>query len=158
VNRLTGMIEMETHPKLKKDLESRVDRIVSEATVNYQKSAMATFQAEKLRNLRREQEAEIAGLAAKLSPIELAEVNQVLGGEPYTVVPSDFATAELSDEKPRSKSVEKPKEVIKVEATVPEVTDSRAAAASSEISEIADVIRVVEAPGTGKTERGRNDA
>lgn len=137
VNRLTGMIETETHPKLKKDLESRVDRIVSEATVNYQKSTMASFQAEKLRNLRKEQELEIASLTSKLNQKELAEINELLGGEPYTVVPSDFASAELSKEE--SKGKDEPKKVVENQKDTSDLTEETFIEETEVTPEIAEV-------------------
>ena len=145
VKRLNGMIEMESHPKLKADLEARVDRIISEATVNYQKSAMASFQAEKLKNLRREQELEIAHFSSKLSSADLAEVNEALSGEVYKVVPSDFDTAELSKEKPKLKGVEKAKADDKKESDNLELIEEKT------IVEIAESTPVTETPEATET-------
>ncbi len=98
VKRLEGMVVHEDNDQIKKQLQERADRIAAEATVNYKKSAIAAFQSEKLRNLRKEQEAEVAFISSKLSALEVAEVNQVLG-KSYTVVPSDLASAEENPSK-----------------------------------------------------------
>lgn len=144
VKRLDGILVHEKNPKVKADLQNRRDRIIAEATVNYQKSTVATFQAEKLRNLRKEQEFEVVDAAADLKQDELAELNQLMNIESYTVVSTDLASAEMVKPKPakpkqnatnQNNNVAAPAEVNASETSVtPEITSSTTST-ESELSE-----------------------
>ncbi|NEN23731.1 hypothetical protein G3O08_09485 [Cryomorpha ignava] len=139
VKRLEGIIVHEENPNVKQELQTRVNRIIAEATVNYQKSSMATFQAEKLRNLRKEQESEVVAAASDLSGQEIAEMNQIMDRETYTVVPSDFASAEMSKSntsKPKKNSRNKVEDKdSKPDLTTAEIEKPEENAASSSSKE-----------------------
>lgn len=101
IQRLESSIRHEESEANKNLIRERIRRLKAGMDQSFEKAALASMQAEALRNSRMKQEEIVAKSASELNRNQLAELNDLLNNETYTVIPSDLASAELS-EKPES--------------------------------------------------------
>ncbi len=92
--RLLNMAEHESVANNKALIIKRVEGLKAESQRDVVRSAIAAQQAEALRASRLQQESIVAIQAKKLSPSELAELNGLVDGPVYSIIPSNLASSE----------------------------------------------------------------
>ena len=117
--RLLNMAEHESVANNKALIIKRVEGLKAESQRDMVRSAIAAQQAEALRASRLQQESIVAIKAKKLSPSELAELNRLVDGPVYSIIPSNLASSE-----PMKAAPAKPKVKPSVAETTTETTPS----------------------------------
>ncbi|MFN2430796.1 MAG: SPOR domain-containing protein, partial [Cryomorphaceae bacterium] len=97
VERLRNMASHESNPRNKQLVLERADALEVEANTNMERAALSSYQAERLRRNRLDEEENLAQLASKLSGVEIAETRALVDNKTYKIIPADLAFDELSE-------------------------------------------------------------
>jgi hypothetical protein len=121
-DRLKEMVKYQSSSADKEFIAEKAARLIADAEVSYQKSAIAAFQAEEIRTARIAQEQLIASSMKQLKPVDLAELNALVDLPVYNVVQTDLTSDEPSATASNLKTGRRPEEA-KAPATSDRIPD-----------------------------------
>lgn len=133
--RLRGMLKYQTSQSEKVFINEKADKLMSEAEISYQKSAIAALQAEEIRSARIAQEQLIASKIKALNETDLAELNAFVDLPAYSVVQMDLTSAEpaasVSNTRTGRKPEERPEAISLIDRAKSETSESKASVPGS---------------------------